>query len=400
MIWDLLSSKIPKLQQVNGIFKYNSSAFYFQYLTLTLCFLLSDSKGPPEKASANSSNGSLPPNRKQQVTSNSMPRPLSPDSPEIIDELQRYASATGGSGEKSEKAAEGSKNNLTSAKLLQANGASAGDSFASGNVSHHDASVTNVIQPNMDATAAQDLRTGSKRKASTPPSLEERPSKQPSAGKHSSASLSLHGFPFAPGYGLPPLGLNPAMLGHPLFMGAGSPYFQSPNTQLGDPGYMYPELFGLGGAGAVPSSSSATTTTSTTVSSSSSSSASVKAACSVAGAPPPFMLSPSMAGMAAMLPPGFPLSYSQSLASLYTGSMLPGGLPGQAATPGPGGASFLSQYQGTSASSSCSSSPSSFSPSVRSEGQRGPVLVNGGNISSGSGSGSDDDAEVIEVRGQ
>lgn len=333
------------------------------------------------------------------MTSNSMPRPLSPDSPEIIDELQRYTGATGGSGEKSEKAAESNKNNLNSAKLLQANGANGasggGGSFASGNMSHHDASVTNVIQPNMDATAAQDLRTGSKRKASTPPSLEERPSKQPSAGKHSSASLSLQGFPFPPGYGLPPLGLNPAMLGHPLFMGAGSPYFQSPNTQLGDAGYMYPELFGLGGAGTVPTSSTATTTTSTTVSSSSSS-ASVKAACSVAGAPPPFMLSPSMAGMAAMLPPGFPLSYSQSLASLYTGSMLPGGLPGQAATPGPGGASFLSQYQGTSASSSCSSSPSSFSPSVRSEGQQGPVLVNGGNISSGS----DDDAEVIEVRGQ
>lgn len=327
------------------------------------------------------------------MTSNSMPRPLSPDSPEIIDELQRYTSATGGSGEKSDKAAESNKN-----KLLQANGASGSvSSFASGNISLHDASVTHVIQPNMDATAAQDLRTGSKRKVSTPPSLEERPSKQPSAGKHSSASLSLQGFPFPPGYGLPPLGLNPAMLGHPLFMGSGSSYFQSPNTQLGDPGYMYPELFGLGGAGAVPTSSSATTTTSTTVSSSSSS-ASVKAACSVAGAPPPFMLSPSMAGMAAMLPPGFPLSYSQSLASLYTGSMLPGGLPGQAATPGPGGASFLSQYQGTSASSSCSSSPSSFSPSVRSEGQRGPVLVNGGNISSGSSS--DDDAEVIEVRGQ
>lgn len=106
-----------------------------------------------------------------------------------------------------------------------------------------------------------------------------------------------------------------------------------------------------------------------------------------------------MAGMAGMLPPGFPLSYSQSLASLYTGSMLPGGLPGPAATPGPAGASFLSQYPPTAASSSSSSSPSSFSPSARSEGHRGPVLVNGGHVSSASSS-DDDDDDVIEVRGQ
>uniref|UniRef100_A0A4W6G969 RAD54 like 2 n=1 Tax=Lates calcarifer TaxID=8187 RepID=A0A4W6G969_LATCA len=176
----------------------------------------------------------------------------------------------------------------------------------------------------------------------------------PSAGKHSSASLASQGFPFTGGYGLPPLGLNPTMLGgslgHPLFVGAGSPYFQPP--QMGDP---------------IPTSSSSTsstTATATAVSSSSpsSSSTSVKAASLVPGALPPFMLSPSMAGMAGMLPPGFPLAYSQSLASLYAGSMLPGGLP------------------------------------ARSEGHRGPVLLNGGNVSSASSS--DDDDDVIEVRNQ
>uniref|UniRef100_A0A671TPQ3 RAD54 like 2 n=1 Tax=Sparus aurata TaxID=8175 RepID=A0A671TPQ3_SPAAU len=293
-----------------------------------------------------------PPEEDRKQQDKSMPRPLSPDSPEIISELQRYTDATGGSG-----------------------------------------------------APAENLRTGSKRKASTPP-LEERPSKQPSAGKHSSASLASQGFPFTRGYGLPPLGLNPAMLGgslgHPLFMGAGSPYFQLPHSQLGDPTYMYPELFGFGGAGGVPtSSSSSTTTTSTAVSTSSSSSPPlpVKAASSVPGSLPPFMLSPSMAGMAGMLPPGFPLSYSHSLASLYTGSMLPGGLPGPAATPGPAGASFLSQYPPTNASSSSSSSPSSFSPSARSEGHRSALLVNGGNVGSASSS-DDDDDDVIEVRGQ
>uniref|UniRef100_A0A671TLV3 RAD54 like 2 n=1 Tax=Sparus aurata TaxID=8175 RepID=A0A671TLV3_SPAAU len=292
------------------------------------------------RCSTNGSSDCLSPDRKQQ--DKSMPRPLSPDSPEIISELQRYTDATGGSG----APAESNKNNLPSTKPLQNNG--------SGNLSHRDASVISVAQPNMDATAAQDLRTGSKRKASTPP-LEERPSKQPSAGKHSSASLASQGFPFTRGYGLPPLGLNP--------------------------------LFGFGGAGGVPTSSSSSTTTTST------------AASSVPGSLPPFMLSPSMAGMAGMLPPGFPLSYSHSLASLYTGSMLPGGLPGPAATPGPAGASFLSQYPPTNASSSSSSSPSSFSPSARSEGHRSALLVNGGNVGSASSS-DDDDDDVIEVRGQ
>ncbi|XP_044066730.1 helicase ARIP4-like isoform X4 [Siniperca chuatsi] len=363
-----------------------------------------DSQTPPEEVSANGSNGCLSPDRKQQVPSKTAPCPLSPDDPEIIRELQHYTGGTGagstaGSRAQPERAAESNMNNLPSTKLVQTNGSS-GSIFASGNMSHHNSSVTNVIKPNMDATAAKDLRTGSKRKASTP-SLDEWPSEQPPAGKHSSAPLASQGFPFTGGYGLPSLGLNPTMLGgslgHPLFMGAGSPYFHPPHTQLGDPTYMYPDLCSFGRASAVPtSSSSLTTTTATTVlsSSSSSSSASVKAASSVPGALPLFMLSPSMAGMAGMLPPGFPLSYSQSLASLYTGSML----PGPAATPGPAGASFLSHYPPTAASTSSSSSPSSFSPSAWSESHRGPVLVNSGNVSSTSSS--DDDNDLIEVKGQ
>ncbi|XP_034551478.1 helicase ARIP4-like isoform X2 [Notolabrus celidotus] len=341
---------------------------------------LKDSMAQPEEMSTNGSNGCLSPDRKQQGSSPTLPRSISPDSPEIISELQRYTA-----GAKAEGAAEKS---LTSTKLAQTN-----------------CSGGNVIQPKMDAMAAQDLRTSTKRKASTP-SLEERPSKQHPTGKHSSAPPQV--FPFTGGYGLPPLGLNPAMLGgslgHPLFMGAGSPYFQPPSSQLSDPSSMYPDLFGFGAAGAVPTSSSyssSPTTSSTTAAASSSSlssSASIKAATSVPGALPPFMLSPSMAGMAGMLPPGFPLSYNQSLASLYTGSMLPGGLPGPAATPGPAGASFLSQFPPTTASCSSSSSPSSFSPTAQSECTRGPVLMNGRNISSPSSS--DDDDDVIDVSGQ
>ncbi|XP_053281197.1 helicase ARIP4 isoform X1 [Pleuronectes platessa] len=350
-----------------------------------------DLQAPPDKVSKNGSDSCQSPDIRQEVPSKPVPRPLSPDCPEIINELQRYTGATAGP----EMAAVSNPNNLPSTKRPQTNGSSR-SSLPSGTMSHHDASVTNAVQLSIDTTAAQDMRTCSKRKASTPPSVEQ-PSKQPSAAKHSSASLASQGFPFTGGYGLPPVGLNPAMLsgslGHPLFVGAGSPYFQPPHTQLGDPSYMYADLFGLGGA--CSSSTSLSTTTATAVSSSSS----VNAASLVPGALPPFMLNPSMAGMAGMLAPGFPLSYNQSLASLYTGSMLPGGLPGPAATPGPAGASFLSQYPPTAASSSSSSSPSSFSPSARFEGHRGPVLMNGGNASSTSCS-DDDDDDVIEVRGQ
>lgn len=369
-----------------------------------------DSQVPPEGVSVNVSNGCLSPDKKQQIAFKTVPRPLSPDSPEIINELQHYTGGTGagstaGPGAQPERAAETNINSLPPTKLVQTN-SSSGSSFPSANMSHHDASVTHRIQLNTDATVAQDLRTGSKRKASTP-SLDERPSKQSNAGKHSSALVASQGFPFSGGYGLPPLGLNPAMLGgllgHPLLIGTGSPYFQPPHTQMADPSYMYPDLFGFGAGNSVPTSScstSLTTTIATAVSSASSSSfsTSVKASSSVPGAMPPFMLSPSMAGMAGMLTPGFSLSYSQSLASLYTGSMLPVGLPGPAATPGPAGASFLSQFPPAAVIISSSSSPSSFSPSARSEGHRAPAVVNGGNVSSASNS--DDDDDVIEVRAQ
>ncbi|XP_072223994.1 helicase ARIP4-like isoform X2 [Leuresthes tenuis] len=378
-----------------------------------------ESQIPPQEVSTNGSNGCLSPDRKHLAPTKTVPRPISPDSPEIINELQRYTGVTGAeaaSAVQPERAVESGMNKspASATKLMQTNGNNSGSSFTGRKIGHHDASVTSIIQPNMDDNVAQDLRIGIKRKA-PPSSLDERASKQPSAAQHSSAPLPSQGFPFPGGYGMPPMSLSSTMLGgslgHPLFMGSSSHYFKSPHTQLGDPSYMYPDLFGLSGAGTVPSSSSSpslTTTCGPAISSSSSSSASVKATSSLPGALPPFMLTPSMAGMAGMLPPGFPLSYSPSLASLYSGSMLPGGLPGPAATPGPAGASFLSQYPPTAVSSSSSSSPSSFSPSARSDGHRAQVLVNGRDVSNISSSDDDDDDDddvdddddIIEVRGQ
>uniref|UniRef100_A0A8C5AMN0 RAD54 like 2 n=1 Tax=Gadus morhua TaxID=8049 RepID=A0A8C5AMN0_GADMO len=310
--------------------------------------------------------------------------PVSPDGQDIISELQRYAVGPGlranepavgttGPQEMAAKEAKTNDNNgvLATTKVSMLN-------------HHSNASLANA-QPSMDAFTGQDLRTSSKRKTTTPP-LDKRASQLPVPDKHSSASLAPQGFPVSGGYGIPPLSLNPTMLsgsmGHPFLMGTNSPfpppYFQHLLGQMGEPCMMYPEKFG-----------------------SVSSSPSVEMDTSSVSALPPFMMNPSVAGMAGLLPPGYPLSYTQSLASLYPGAMHPDGLPGSAATPGPAGSSFLSKYPPGSASSSSSSSPSPSSPSAHFSSRRGTVLVkNGGNLSATGSSEDDDDNDVIEVIGQ
>uniref|UniRef100_A0A674CID0 RAD54 like 2 n=1 Tax=Salmo trutta TaxID=8032 RepID=A0A674CID0_SALTR len=243
-------------------------------------------------------------------------RPLSPDSPEILSELQRYTAAAG-----------------------------------------------NKIQQQQASKAP------TKRKASTPSADEWANNKQLATGKRTSAPLPPRAFPFTGGYGLPPMVLNPAMLGsieQPLFMGAGSPYFQ-PHSQLGDPCLMFPmtsDHFGQGDGTLLSSSSRSSSSTTTSSSSAASDSASLA----------PFMLGAGMAGM---------LSYGQSV-GMYPSSLLPGGLP--AATPGPAGSSFLSHF------------PSS---DLMGAGLgRSDAHGSAENAGSSSDSDDDDDDDVIEVTGQ
>ncbi|XP_036389986.1 helicase ARIP4-like isoform X2 [Megalops cyprinoides] len=315
-----------------------------------------DSQRSSEETPRNGSNGCPSPDRKR-LSPDSLARPLSPDGPEILSELRRYTAGAPGD-------AAGSKPSEPTAggqERVQDGSSSGSSTKAEGGA-----------QP---STEALDLR-GTKRKSSTP-SSEERTPKQPS-GKRTSMPLPLQGLPLAGGYGLPPVGLSPALLGpmgHPMFMGASSPYFQA-HGQLGDPRLMFPmtpDPFSLGGSSLPSSSSSAASSSTTSLSSSSSPSAAGSASSSL----PPFMLSP---GMASMLPPGFPLSYGQSLMPeprMYPSSLLPGGLP---ATPGPAGSSFLSHF----------SSPSLLGAALR----RTDAHV----VSENGGSSSDDD--VIEVTGQ
>uniref|UniRef100_A0A8C7N839 RAD54 like 2 n=1 Tax=Oncorhynchus kisutch TaxID=8019 RepID=A0A8C7N839_ONCKI len=225
-------------------------------------------------------------------------------------------------------------------------------------------------KPSTDAIAALDLR-GTKRKASTLSNVEWAIKKQPAPSKRTSAQLPPQAFPFAAGYDLPPMGLNPAMLGsmgHPIFMEAGLPYFQS-HSQQGDHRLMFPmtpDPFGLGG-GTLPRSSS------TITSSAAPDSASLA----------PFMLG---AGMAGMLPPGFPMSYSQSLC-MYPNLLHPGELP--AATPGPAGSSFFSHFPSSSGLIGTGLGRSDAHGSAE----------NAGGSSSDSNN-DDEDDDVIEVMGQ
>ncbi|XP_034027632.1 helicase ARIP4-like isoform X2 [Thalassophryne amazonica] len=364
---------------------------------------------PPEDAhtSVSASNGCVIPDRRQQMATKTLPRPPSSDNPEIFREPKHDTVRPGVNPERASESitpATLSFNNLPSTKVLETKGSVS--SLGSGNTStvstHRDITVTNVVQPNIDATSAQDMRMGTKRRALSP-SLDKCPRKQVPPEKPSSAAS----FPFAGGYSLPHLGLNPAVLGspggslgYPFFMGAGSPYLQPPYNQLGDPNFMYPDLYGLSGVGTVAATSSSPSVMTAAPVASSSSLTSANAVGSIPGALPPFLLSPGRAGMSGLLPPGFVLPYSQSMANLYTGSLLPGGLPSPAATPGPAGASFLSQFPPNTESCSSSSSPCSFSLAL-SESQRcPPAVVDGGMINSASSSDDDNDDDVMEVSRQ
>ncbi|XP_045551945.1 helicase ARIP4 isoform X2 [Salmo salar] len=303
-----------------------------------------------QKASEDSTNG----------PSGCVTRPLSPDSPEILSELQRYTAAAGNKIQQQQASKAPSAGSLETALAESTNGSSM--------TSHAKPWGETAAQPNTDYTAALDLK-GTKRKASTPSADESANNKQLATGKRTLALLPPRAFPFTGGYGLPPMVLNPAMLGsieQPLFMGAGSPYFQ-PHSQLGDPCLMFPmtsDPFGQGDS-TLPSSSSRSSS-STTTSSSSAASDSASLA--------PFMLGAGMAGM---------LSYGQSV-GMYPSSLLPGGLP--AATPGPAGSSFLSHF------------PSS---GLMGAGLgRSDAHGSAENAGSSSDSDDDDDDDVIEVTGQ
>ncbi|XP_051777134.1 helicase ARIP4 isoform X2 [Erpetoichthys calabaricus] len=316
-----------------------------------------------EPASNGSNGPGLLDDARKRLTPDGLARPLSPDSPEIISELQKYAAAAAAretvSKPESSVSSMGDATSLqgvSAEQLLEIHGLNPGPaSSQQGDCS----SSSTGGGSSMAALTSLNLRVN-KRKPSSPSSEEQQRKKQLNAR----TSVPLPGYPFTGAYSFPPMGLNPllAQMGHPMFMGAGSPFFQ-PHSQLGDPRLMFPvtDPFNMGGA-SIPSSSSASSSAATSASLS------------------PFILNPGIAGIL----PGFPLPYGQSLlpeprmyAPFPGNHLLPGGLP---ATPGPAGSGFLPGF----------SDPGLLGATLM---QREAQV-----LSESSGSSSDDD--VIEVTGQ
>ncbi|XP_036434556.1 helicase ARIP4-like isoform X2 [Colossoma macropomum] len=301
-----------------------------------------------------STNDSVSPdhNVPKVITPEAVARPLSPDSPEILSELQRYTKAQSPSPPPSEMAnlEKASENGVI--KVLPQN---------------------DITSPGMEVPL--DLR-GTKRKSTSPSSSEPSP-KQPAGEIRGSAQHPPQNYPFSGGYSLNPA-LNPAI--NPTLLSSLSSMWSSyyrHHAPMGDPRLMFPispDAYGLGG-GALPSSSppsSSSTTSSATAPSSSSSSTSNVA--------PSFLMRP---GVSAMLPPRFTLPYRQPM-GMYPPLLLPGGLP--ATTPGPAGSSFLPHY--------ASSSP-------RGSAHDSHLAVENGAVSSkGDKNACNNDDDVIEVVSQ
>ncbi|XP_076132128.1 helicase ARIP4-like isoform X1 [Alosa pseudoharengus] len=320
---------------------------------------------PEKEAHSGATNGSVSvsPERKRSSpedgASDLLPRPLSPDSPEILSELQRFI-----------KPPAHGLPTATHGAAAQENGGPPVKPAPS-------------KEPSLPASDAHplplDLRA-SKRKSA--PAVDERDLDQPPMPKRSPTTHALPpGFPFTGTYGL-----NPSLLGsmcHPLFMGPGSPYFQ-PHAPLADPRLMFPmtpDPFSLPrSSSSSPSSASSLSTTNTkTTPSSSSAFTSSSSSCTTSSSMSPYLLPPGMAGM---LPPGFPLTYGQAL-GMYPNSLLPAGMP--AATPGPAGTSFLSRFPSSSLQGPALNTP--------------PLAADNESSSSGS-SHMDDSDDIIEVTGQ
>uniref|UniRef100_A0AAR2IR36 RAD54 like 2 n=1 Tax=Pygocentrus nattereri TaxID=42514 RepID=A0AAR2IR36_PYGNA len=233
-------------------------------------------------------NGSVSPdhNVPKVMTPEAVAQPLSPDSPEILSELQRYTKAQSPSPPPSEMANLEKASEMGVIKVLPQN---------------------DITSPSMEVPL--DLR-GTKRKSTSPSSSQPSP-KQP-AGEIRA--------------------INPTLLSSLNSMW--SSYYRH-HAPMGDPRLMFPispDAYGLGG-GALPSSSPP---------SSSSTTSSATAPSSTSNVAPSFLMRP---GVSAMLPPRFTLPYRQPM-GMYPPLLLPGGLP--AATPGPASSSLLPHYASSS----------------------------------------------------
>ncbi|KAJ7999722.1 hypothetical protein DPEC_G00197360 [Dallia pectoralis] len=328
------------------------------------------------------SNGCSSPAEGQRLTPDGTSRPSTPESPEILRELSRYAvsaDSAGAMGHELQSQSDtsnilGPRDGVGGSRMQQYNQGTESD-------------LSRQLREDIGMSISEALLRGSKRKMAG----EGRGGKQ-GGGKRGSAAARFPGLSRGGGrLSFPPL--NQALLGalggrggnvsHPLLMGgsASSPFLQSAGQTLGDLQNMYPSTgpdlhshapSATGNNGHLPSFS---TTTSSPLSSTSYSNTSTTMPASSASTSssslPSYLMNPGVAGL---MSPGFPMSYNMPESRMYPNSL------GEGPASSGGSSSFLSHFP---------SSPSGLlGPLGRPEPQH---MENGG-------SSSDDD--VIEVMGQ
>ncbi|XP_053536183.1 helicase ARIP4 isoform X4 [Ictalurus punctatus] len=257
---------------------------------------------PPslENSISKSTSGSLSPDNMPKVlTPKAMTRPLSPDTPEILSELQRY----------------------TKVPPLPPSGVANPETASEKGVMI--LPQTNIASPDNDVPL--DLR-GTKRKSTSPPA-NEYSSKQQTPEQRGSVPPSGQNYPFTGTYGLnSPInpGVNHALLSSLNSMW--SPYFQ-PHVPMVEHQLMFqisPDTYNLRNT-ALPSSSPTSSSITSSTTATSSSSISVSSSC---------LMSHEVPGT---FVPTFLSQYGQPL-GMYPSMLMTQGIPGQA------GSSILPQY--------------------------------------------------------
>lgn len=315
-----------------------------------LCFTSSTSLLPGSQSSSleSASNGSHSASSPQLPSAEELTRPISPDSPEIISELQQYAEAAAARESRhsspSTNAAQGHPARTDNAPGLAARGAEqrAGIHCMAPSVS----SALPATSQHADAHSVLDLR-GNKRKSSSPSAPEEQALRQQKKRQlPSSVQPYEHGYPVSGGFAMPPVSLNHNLThpfasqpGNSLYMGTGSSYYQLSNL-LPDPHLVFP----------------VTTDPLLTAGTASSS-----AATSVTASVPSFMLNPSLTGVL----PSYSLPFTQSLLpeprmfAPYPAPILPSSLPRSMASAYPG---YVSPHSGYPAGGLLRSQVPQFEP--------------------------------------
>ncbi|KAM6413963.1 helicase ARIP4 isoform 1-T1 [Rhynochetos jubatus] len=288
--------------------------------------------GSQSSSLESTSNGRHSASSPQLRNAEELTRPISPDSPEIISELQQYAEAAAARESRhsspSTNAAQGHPARMDNVPGLAARGAEqrVGVHCMAPSVS----SALPATSQHVDTHSVLDLR-GNKRKSTSPSAPEEQARRQQKKRQlPSSVQPYEHGYPVSGGFAMPPVSLNHNLThpfasqpGNSLYMGSGSSYYQLPNL-LPDPHLVFP-----------------VTTDPLLTAGTASSSAATSATASV----PSFMLNPSLTGVL----PNYSLPFTQSLLpeprmfAPFPAPVLPSSLPRSMASAYPG---YMSPHSG------------------------------------------------------